>query len=320
MATVYLSAKLPEVASRMLDQAGIDYEVFAGDGLITKDELLKHVTNCQVLITPLSTQVDKDVIDAAPNLKLIANFGAGFNNIDTAYARTKGIDVTNTPFVSSTATAEVASGLVIALMRRIVEGDHRMRTIGFDGWAPLFFLGHELAGKTLGIVGLGSIGRRVAQRLHAFDMKIIYTQRHQADPATEAHYNAEYVSLDELLKRSDVVTLHCPLTPETLHMIDAPQFAMMKDSAMIINCARGPVLNEDALLKALQDHKLAGAALDVYEAEPNVADGFKQLKNVILTPHIGNASFEARDAMAEIVAGNAVNILKGASAKYIVNK
>lgn len=320
MATVYLSAKLPKVASKMLDQAGIDYEVFDGDGLITKDELLKHVTDCKVLITPLSTQVDKDVINAAPNLKLIANFGAGFNNIDTDYARTKGIDVTNTPFVSSTATAEVASGLVIALMRRIVEGDHRMRTIGFDGWAPLFFLGHELAGKTLGIVGLGSIGRGVAQRLHAFDMKIIYTQRHQTDPATEAHYNAEYVSLDELLKRADVVTLHCPLTPETHHMIDAPQFAMMKDSAMIINCARGPVLNEDALLKALQGHKLAGAALDVYEAESNVADGFKKLKNVILTPHIGNASFEARDAMAKIVAGNALNVLKGESAKYIVNK
>lgn len=320
MSTVYLSAKLPAVASAMLDKAGIDYEVFEGEGLISKDELLKHVSDCQVLITPLSTQVDKDVIDAAPNLKLIANFGAGFNNIDTAYARTKGIDVTNTPFVSSTATAEVASGLVIALMRRIVEGDHRMRTIGFDGWAPLFFLGHELAGKTLGIVGLGSIGRGVAQRLHAFDMKIIYTQRHQADPATEAHYNAEYVTLDALLKRSDVVTLHCPLTPETHHMIDAPQFAMMKDSAMIINCARGPVLNEDALLKALQDHKLAGAALDVYEAEPNVADGFKKLKNVILTPHIGNASFEARDAMAKIVAGNALNVLKGESAKYIVNK
>lgn len=320
MATVYLSAKLPAVATDILDQAGIDYEVFDGEGLITKDELLKHVTNCQVLITPLSTQVDSDVIDAAPQLKLIANFGAGFNNIDTKYARSKGIDVTNTPFVSSTATAEVASGLVIALMRRIVEGDHRMRTIGFDGWAPLFFLGHELAGKTLGIVGLGSIGRGVAKRLHAFDMKIIYTQRHQADPATEAEYSAEYVSLDELLKRSDVVTLHCPLTPETKHMIDAPQFAEMKDSAMIINCARGPVLNEDALLKALQDKKLAGAALDVYEAEPNVADGFKQLKNVILTPHIGNASFEARDAMGEIVANNAVNVLNSQTAKYIVNK
>ncbi|MBU3830461.1 MAG: hydroxyacid dehydrogenase, partial [Candidatus Limosilactobacillus merdavium] len=237
MATVYLSAKLPKVASQILDKAAIHYDVYDGEGLITKDELIKHVKDCQVLITPLSTQVDQDVIDAAPKLKLIANFGAGFNNIDVKYARSKGIDVTNTPFVSSTATAEVASGLVIALMRRIVEGDRRMRSIGFDGWAPLFFLGHELAGKTLGIVGLGSIGKGVAQRLHAFNMKIIYTQRRQADPAVEAQYSAEYVTLDELLKRSDVVTLHCPLTPETHHMIDAPQFAMMKDSAVLINCA-----------------------------------------------------------------------------------
>lgn len=319
MATVYLSAQLPKIATAILDAAKVDYDVFDGDGLITKKELLRHVADCQVLITPLSTQVDADIINAAPNLKLIANFGAGFNNIDTKYARSKGIDVTNTPFVSSTATAEVASGLVIALMRRIVEGDRRMRTIGFDGWAPLFFLGHELAGKTLGIVGLGSIGRGVAKRLHGFDMKIIYTQRHQADPATEAEYSAEYVSLDELLKRSDVVTLHCPLTPNTHHMIDAPQFAEMKDSAMIINCARGPVLNEAALLTALKNHQLAGAALDVYEAEPNVADGFKQLKNVILTPHIGNASFEARDAMGEIVANNTVAVLHQQAAKYIVN-
>lgn len=307
MATVYLSAKLPKVATEILNKAAIHYEVFDGKGLISKDELIKHVKDCKVLITPLSTQVDQEVI------------GAGFNNIDVKYARPKGIDVTNTPFVSSTATAEVASGLVIALMRRIVEGDRVMRSVGFDGWAPLFFLGHELAGKTLGIVGLGSIGRGVAQRLHAFNMKIIYTQRHQADPATEAQYSAEYVALDELLKRSDVVTLHCPLTPETHHLIDAPQFAMMKDSAFLINCARGPVINEAALLKALQDHKLAGAALDVYEAEPNVADGFKNLDNVILTPHIGNASFEARDAMAEIVATNAVNVLTGEAAKYIIN-
>ena len=320
MATVYLSAKLPKVATEILNKAAIHYEVFDGTGLISKDELIKHVKDCKVLITPLSTQVDQEVIDAAPKLKLIANFGAGFNNIDVKYARSKGIGVTNTPFVSSTATAEVASGLVIALMRRIVEGDRVMRSVGFDGWAPLFFLGHELAGKTLGIVGLGSIGRGVAQRLHAFNMKIIYTQRHQADPATEAQYSAEYVTLDELLKRSDVVTLHCPLTPETHHLIVAPQFAMMKDSAFLINCARGPVINEAALLQALQEHKLAGAALDVYEAEPNVADGFKKLDNVILTPHIGNASFEARDEMAEIVATNAVNVLNGEAAKYIVNR
>ena len=320
MATVYLSAKLPTIATKLLDQAGLDYEVYDGDGLITKEELLMHVGDCQVLITPLSTQVDQDVIDAAPQLKLIANFGAGFNNIDTKYARTKGIDVTNTPFVSSTATAEVACGLMIALMRRIVEGDQRMRSIGFDGWAPLFFLGHELAGKTLGIVGLGSIGREVAKRMHAFNMKIIYTQRHQADPAVEAACSAEYVPLDELLKRADVITLHCPLTDETHHMIDADQLKMMKDSAILINCARGPVINEEAVLKALINKDIAGAALDVYEKEPEVDDEYKNLDNVILTPHIGNASVEARDAMGEIVANNAIAALKGDLVKYIVNK
>lgn len=320
MTTVYLSAKLPAVATKLLDAAGIDYEIFDGTGLISKQELLHHVGNCQVLITPLSTQVDREVIDAAPHLKLIANFGAGFNNIDVQYARTKGIDVTNTPFVSSTATAEVTCGLMIALMRRIVAGDQRMRTIGFDGWAPLFFLGHELAGKTLGIVGLGSIGRAVAKRMHAFDMKIIYTQRHQAAPAVEAACAAEYVSLDELLKRADVVTLHCPLTAATHHLIDQDQLKLMKKTAMLINCARGPVINENAVLAALRNQEIAGAALDVYEKEPAVDDGFKKLSNVILTPHIGNASVEARDAMGTIVANNAIAALQQGDVKYIVNK
>lgn len=320
MATVYLSAKLPLAATQLLDKAGIDYEVYDGAGLITKEELLKHVGDAKVLITPLSTQVDQDVIDAAPQLKLIANFGAGFNNIDVKYARTKGIDVTNTPFVSSTATAEVACGLIIALMRRIVEGDQRMRSIGFDGWAPLFFLGHELAGKTLGIIGLGSIGSAVAKRMHAFNMKIIYTQRHQAPAAAEAACSAEYVSLDELLKHADVITIHCPLTGETQHMIDEPQLKEMKSTAMLINCARGPVINEKAVLAALNKQQIAGAALDVYEAEPNVDPAYKQLKNVILTPHIGNASVEARDAMAAIVANNAIAALNNQAVKYIVNK
>lgn len=319
MSKVYISAKLPQVAMETLDKAEVDYAIYRGTGLITPIELRRNIHDTEVLITPLSTPVDRETIDAAPQLKLIANFGAGVNNIDVDYARRKGIDVTNTPRVSSTATAEIAAGLAIALSRRIVEGDHLMRTTGFDGWAPLFFLGHELAGKTLGIVGLGSIGQRVAKRLHAFDMKIIYTQRHQADPAVEAECSAEYVSLAELLKRSDIVTLHCPLTEQTRHMIDAPQFAMMKNSALLINCARGPVINEAALLDTLRQHHLAGAALDVYEAEPNVADEFKQMKNVILTPHIGNASIEARDAMAKIVANNAVHVLKGQSPQFIVN-
>lgn len=319
MATVYISAKLPKVATDILDQAGLDYEVYDGDGLIDKDELLKHVGDVKILITPLSTQVDKDVIDAAPNLKLIANFGAGVNNIDTAYARQKGVDVTNTPAVSSPATAEIACGLMIALSRRIVEGDHLMRTKGFSGWAPLFFLGNELGGKTLGIVGLGSIGKMVAERMKAFNMKIIYTQRHRLPAAVENHYGATFMSLDDLLKQADVVTLHCPLTAETKHMIDADQLGEMKPTALLINCARGPVINEAAILSALQNHQLGGAALDVYEKEPEVADDFKQLKNVILTPHIGNASVEARDGMGQIVANNAVAVTQGKTPQFIVN-
>lgn len=319
MTQVYLTAPLPAVATELLEQAGITYESFAGPGLITKAELLAHVAEIEVLITPLSTQVDEEVIAAAPKLKLIANFGAGFNNIDVQAARARGIDVTNTPFVSSVSTAEVACGLMVALAHRMVEGDQLMRTQGFDGWAPLFFLGHQLAGKTLGIVGLGDIGKNVAQRMQAFDMKIVYTQRHQADPATEAHYHAQYVSLEELLQVSDVVSLHCPLTPATHHLLGAAAFKQMKKSALLINCARGPVIDEAALLTALQTGELAGAALDVYEKEPLVAEGFKQLTNVILTPHVGNATVEARDDMAKIVTNNALAVLTGKAPSYVVN-
>lgn len=318
MATVYLSAKLPKKVAQLLTKANIDYAVYQGTGLISKQELLANLHDTQVLITALSTPVDEEVLNAAPKLKLIANFGAGFNNIDVQEAQAKGVAVTNTPFVSSTSTAELTCGLIIALLRRIAEGDHLMRNSGFAGWAPLFFLGHQLAGKTLGIVGLGGIGQEVAKRMHAFGMKIIYSQRHQARTEVEAQCAAEFVSFDDLLAQSDVVTLHLPLNKGTFHMIDEPQLAKMKDSAVLINCARGPIINEDAVLAALQNKQLAGAALDVYEHEPEVADEFKQLKNVVLTPHIGNATIEARDAMAQIVAENAIAVLNGQAPKYVV--
>lgn len=231
----------------------------------------------------------------------------------------KNIAVTNTPFVSTTSTAELTAGLIIALSRRIVEGDQVMRTTGFSGWAPLYFLGHELAGKTLGIIGMGGIGQGVAKRMHAFDMNIIYTQRHQLDPTAEAQCSAAFVSQTELLQRADVVTIHAPLSDTTHHLIGAQQFAQMKPNAVLINAARGPIIDEAALLTALTRQQIAGAALDVYEAEPHVADQFKALTNVILTPHIGNATIEARKAMASIVANNAVAIFKGQSPKYIVN-
>ncbi|WP_203642111.1 2-hydroxyacid dehydrogenase family protein [Levilactobacillus andaensis] len=319
MTSVLVTAPIPQSALDILTQAGLEVESYSGSGLITKEDLLRRIVGKDYLITPLSTQVDREVIDADPNLKLIANYGAGFNNIDAAYARTKGIPVTNTPKVSTTSTAEVTTGLIITLAHRMVEGDRLMRTKGFAGWSPLFFLGHELAGKTLGIVGMGQIGQAVAKRMAAFDMKVVYTQRHPLPAATEASLNATYATLAEVIEKSDVLTLHCPLNDQTHHLLGAAEFAAMKDSAYLINAARGPVIDEAALLDALKSGQLAGAALDVYEAEPNVDDGFKALDNVILTPHVGNATVEARDAMAAIVANNAVKVDQGADPLYIVN-
>lgn len=185
MSKIYLSAKLPELGTNLLKKAGLDYQVYEGVGLISKKELIKNISDCEVLICPLSTQVDREVIDAAPELKLIANFGAGFNNIDSAYAKEKKIYVTNTPVVSTNATAELTAGLIISLSRRIVEGDRLMHDQGFDGWAPLFFLGHELKNKTLGIIGMGQIGQALARMMNAFGMKILYTQRRPLTPELE---------------------------------------------------------------------------------------------------------------------------------------
>ncbi|GAA3621677.1 2-hydroxyacid dehydrogenase family protein [Secundilactobacillus similis] len=320
MSKVYLSAKLPEVATKTLTDAGLDVSVFAGDGLISHEELLKNVTDADFLITPLSTKVDKAIIDAAPKLKLIANFGAGFNNIDTAYAKEKGIPVTNTPAVSTNAVAEVTIGLILALSHRIVEGDQKMRHEGFPGWAPLYFLGHEIAGKTLGVVGLGNIGSDVARKANALGMNVQYYKPNRLSDPEERSMKVKYVSLDELIKTSDYISINAPQTADNHHQFDADAFKAMKSTASIINVGRGPIIDEAALLDALKAGEIAGAALDVYEKEPEVDDGFKTLKNVILTPHVGNATVEARDAMANIVAGNVVLVNKGEAAKFIVNK
>ncbi|WP_125007802.1 2-hydroxyacid dehydrogenase family protein [Lentilactobacillus kosonis] len=315
-----MAGRIPEHALSILKDANLTVTVFDdSESLISKPELIDLIADKDFLITPLSTPVDAEVIDAAPNLKLIANYGAGFNNIDTEYARKKGIPVTNTPKVSTVSTAEVTCGLIISLAHRIVEGDQLMRSTGFNGWAPLFFLGTELKDKTLGIIGMGQIGQAVAKRMHAFDMNIIYTQRHQLDPETENKLGAKFVSQEELLKNADVISLHRPATPDSVHMIDTEQFKKMKSSAMFINAARGPLINEAALLQALKGQEIAGAALDVYEHEPEVDNGFKELKNVVLTPHIGNATTEARNAMAEIVATNTVKVSENQEPNYIVN-
>lgn len=320
MSKVYLSAKLPEVAMQELKNGGLDVSQFEGEGLISHDELLKNVSDIDFLITPLSTQVDKEIIDAAPKLKLIANFGAGVNNIDTAYAKEKGIPVTNTPAVSTNAVAEVTIGLILALSHRIVEGDQKMRHEGFPGWAPLYFLGHEIAGKTLGIFGLGNIGSDVARKANALGMNVQYYKPNRLSDPEERSMKVKYVSLDELIKTSDYISINAPQTPDTVHKFDAAAFKAMKNTASIINVGRGPIIDEAALLSALKSGEVAGAALDVYEKEPHVDDGFKTLKNVVLTPHVGNATVEARDAMADIVASNVLLVDKGNDAKFVVNK
>lgn len=319
MSKIYLSAKLPELGTQLLKEAALEYKVFEGNGLISKKELLKNVADCEVLICPLSTQVDREVIDAAPKLKLIANFGAGFNNIDSAYAKEQKIYVTNTPVVSTNATAELTAGLIIALSRRIVEGDRLMHHEGFEGWAPLFFLGHELKGKTLGIIGMGQIGQALGKMMRAFGMKIIYNQRHPLASEVEESLQATYLSQTEVIQQADVLSLHAPLTEATHHLLSSESFSQMKDSAFLINAARGPLIDEVALVEALKNHQLAGAALDVYEFEPKVTEALKNLDNVILTPHIGNASVEARDQMATIAAKNAIALLNQQPIKYIVN-
>lgn len=257
------------------------------------------------------------MIDSASNLKIIANYGAGFNNVDVKYAREKDIDVTNTPKASTASTAELTFGLVLAVARRIVEGDKLSRTQGFDGWAPLFFRGREVSGKTIGIIGLGEIGSAVAKRAKAFDMDILYTGPHQKK---EREIGAKYVNLNTLLENADFITINAAYNPDLHHMIDTEQFKLMKSTAYLINAGRGPIVNEEALVKALEDKQIEGAALDVYEFEPEITEGLKSLDNVVITPHIGNATYEARDMMSKIVANDTIKKLNGETPQFIVNK
>ncbi|WP_261807460.1 2-hydroxyacid dehydrogenase family protein [Lapidilactobacillus luobeiensis] len=320
MKKVYVSAQLPTLALDKLQQNHLAVAVYQGEGLITRAELLAQVRDVDFLITTLSTEVDEAIIDAAPQLKLIANFGAGFNNIDVDYARSKGILVSNTPQVSTNSVTELTIGLILALSHRIVEGDHQMRASGFPGWAPLYFLGHEISGKALGIVGLGNIGREIAKKATALGMHVSYFSPRRISAADENALEVNYKSFADLIQTSDYISINAPLTPQTHHQFDAAVFAQMKSTAALINVGRGPIVDETALLQALKNHQIGGAALDVYENEPEFDAGFKTLKNVILTPHIGNATVEARDAMAAIVANNVILMNQDEQPKFVVDR
>ncbi|PTF97119.1 2-hydroxyacid dehydrogenase family protein [Staphylococcus chromogenes] len=317
MKKIYVAGPIPEVGLNLLKEH-FEVEMYEGKGIISQDELKKGVKDAFGLVSLLSTNVDKEVIDSGEQLAFIANYGAGFNNVDIDYAKSKGIEVSNTPKASTNATAELTMGILLAVARRIPEGDQLMRHEGFDGWAPLFFRGREVSGKTIGIIGLGEIGSAVARRAKGFDMNILYTGPHRKEDKEQA-LDASYVDLETLLKESDFITINAAYNASMEHMIDAEQLKLMKSTAYLINASRGPIVHEKALLEALQNKTIEGAALDVYEFEPEITEGLKSLDNVVITPHIGNATFEARDMMAEIVANNLIKKAQGETPDYIVN-
>ncbi|MDW4458106.1 2-hydroxyacid dehydrogenase family protein [Staphylococcus saprophyticus] len=318
MVKVYIAGPIPKVGLNLLKDQGFEVDMYEGTGIIDKETLKQGVKDADALISLLSTSVDKEVIDAANNLKIITNYGAGFNNVDIDYARQQNIDVTNTPKASTNSTAELTFALVLAVARRIPEGDKLCRTTGFDGWAPLFFRGREVSGKTIGIIGLGEIGSAVARRAKAFDMNILYTGPHQKVDK-EREIGAKYVDLETLLKNADFVTINAAYNPSLHHQIDKAQFEMMKPTSYLINASRGPIVHEKALVQALKDKEIEGAALDVFEFEPEINDELKTLDNVVITPHIGNATFESRDMMSKIVANDTISKLNNDQPKFIVN-
>jgi glyoxylate reductase len=271
-------------------------------------DLEKIASESVVMITYLSDKVDQGIIDKGSNLKLIANYGAGFNNIDVGYASGKRIWVTNTPGVLHETTAA----------RNIVPADGYTRKNKFKGWSANMYLGGDVYGKTLGVIGCGEIGSAVARRASGFNMKVLYYNRNRMSAETEKSLNAEYVTLEDLLRRSDFVTVHTPLTDQTKNLIGREQFLIMKPTAYFIHTARGKVVDDQALVEALKEGGIAGAALDVYENEPALTKGMTELENLMLLPHIGSASYETRNRMADLVADNVLDALQDKPPRCLV--
>jgi len=295
----------------MLREAG-EVEVADTDAPLPREEVLELVAGADAMLTLLHTRVDDELLDAAgPGLRCVANVAVGYDNVDLVAAASRGVAVTNTPGVLDDATADLTMALILAATRRLGEGERTIRSGAPWAWSMSFMLGHDLRGKRLGIVGLGGIGRRVAERARAFGMTIAYSGRSAADPEVAAALGAERLQLEELLASADVVSLHCPLTPQTWHLISASRLALMKPGSILVNAARGPIVDEAALVEALRSGPLGGAALDVYEHEPEVHPGLLALDSATLVPHLGSATVETRRAMAELAARNAIAAVRG---------
>lgn len=302
---IFVTRKLPSSVIARLESVG-NVEVFSGDTSITPEQLRAAVAGKHALVTMLTERVDTALLEAGPDLRVVANVAVGYNNIDVQACRTRGVICTNTPDVLTESVADFTWALILAVTRRLSEGERVVRRHEWKGWAFDYMLGTELRGKQLGLIGLGRIASAVAARAAVFGVRVAYSSRSE-----KTLEGAERMSLDQLLNTSDIVSLHVPLTPETTHLIDQKALARMKRSAYLINTARGPVVDEAALAWALKQRLLAGAALDVYEQEPTIHPDLFGLENVLLVPHLGSGTTETRTAMADLAADNVIAVLSG---------
>lgn len=307
---VFVTTTLPDPGVAPLAAAGLDVVQRDALGPPTRAELLAGVADADALLCMLTERVDAELLDAAPRLRVVANYAVGYDNVDVDAATARGVVVTTTPDVLTEATADLTWTLILSVARRVLEGDALVRSGGWTTFGPTMLLGAPVAGRTIGIVGMGAIGTAVARRANGFGMTVLCTSRHP-HPGVEAEVGAERVGLDELLARSDIVTLHAPLTDESRHLIDAAALARMKPTAILINAGRGPLVDESALVAALADGTIAAAGLDVYEREPTLTPGLAELPNVVLLPHIGSATTEARGAMVRLCCDNIIAVLAG---------
>jgi glyoxylate reductase len=308
MSSILVTRRLPSSTVAKLAAAG-DVDIHDENEPLAPAELRRRLAGKDAVLTMLTDGMDRTALDAGDRLKVVANVAVGFNNIDVAYARTRGITVTNTPDVLTESVAEFTWALILAITRRLAEGDRIVRRGAWRGWSFDFLLGTDLARKQLGLIGFGRIARAVAAKASAFGMRVAYVTRRPLDEPAEGIA----LSLDRLLNTSDVVSVHVPLTPETRHLLDRRALARMKRSAYLINTSRGPIVDEEALAWALEQRLIAGAALDVYEHEPVVHPALFQLDNVVLSPHLGSGTTETRTAMADLAVENVLAVLGGRS-------
>jgi glyoxylate reductase len=310
---IFITRQIPSIGINLLKKKGFKVSVYRKDKPIPIKEFIKAAKDCDAVISLLTENIDKEVIDKMKNCKVIANYAVGYNNIDVGYANSKGIVVTNTPDVLTDSTADLTIALVLACARRIPESENLVRSRKFVGWKPQLLLGMELRNKYFGILGAGRIGTEVAKRAHAFGCKIIYYSN-SVNNFLETKLNAKKLSLNSILKKLDILSIHLPLNQKTNKLLNENNLQLLKKSAILINTARGEIVDEKVLISLLKSRKIFAAGLDVYEDEPNIKKEFYDLKNVILLPHIGSATIEARNKMSLLASKNVIAVLSGKKA------